>query len=124
MSIRNQLRAANGILSGITGAFLAKEVRAVIGTLDQPEMQNQPIITEVHGRWLTVAQCREFFGPEFKTDHVFIQQCIAAYAGRATKAAIEEVGLDVRACSADQLANLLSVTDKAEREAFVRMTVN
>jgi len=124
MSIRNQLRVASGILSGITGAFLAKEVRAVLNTLDQPEMQNQPIITEASGRWVTVAECREYFGPEFKSNHVFIQQCIEAYTGRSTKAAIEEVGLDVRACSPVQLATLLAVTDKAEHDAFVRLTAN
>ncbi len=123
-NIRNQLRVAGAMLSDITGAFLAKEIRAVISTLDQPEMQHHPIITEANGRWVTVAECREFFGPNYKTDHVFIKQCIAAYLGRATKKAIEEVGLDVRACTPVQLATLLSLTNKAEHDAFVRMTAN
>jgi hypothetical protein len=124
MSVRNQLRVAGAMLSDISGAFLAKEVRAIINTLDQPELQNQPCITEENGRWVTVAECREFFGPEFKTNHVFIKQCIAAYLGRSTKKAIEEVGLDVRACTPVQLATLLSLTNKAEQDAFVRMTAN
>lgn len=124
MSVRNQLRVATNLLAAVTAASIAKEVREIIGTLDQPELQNQPVIYTADGRPVTVAECREYFGPEFKTNHVFIQQCIAAYLGRFTKAAIEQVGLDVRACTPDQLATLMSVTDKAEKDAFVRMTAN
>ncbi|MNW02645.1 hypothetical protein D3C71_1984610 [compost metagenome] len=73
---------------------------------------------------MTVAEVKEHFGPDWATDRTVIEQCINAYAGRLARAAIEQVGLDVRVLSPDQMAQLLTATTKAEELAFVRMTAN
>lgn len=124
MSTRNQVRVAKGILAQTTGAMLAKEIREVFATFDQPEVQNEPCFPTAEGRWLTVAEVKAYFGPNYATNHTVIEQCIAAYAGRLVKAAIEEVGLDVRAISPEQLVMVASATNQAEKDAFVRMTAN
>lgn len=124
MSIRNQLRTVKGILAHTTGALLAKETRASIASFDLPENQNQPAFPTVDGRWLTVAQIKEHFGPTYATNPTVIEQVLAAYIGRLVNKAIEEVGLDVRACTPDQLEAVFGALVEAEKNALVRMTTN
>lgn len=124
MSIRNQLRAAIDILSCTTGPMLAKQVREVMTSFNDPELQNEPVFPTAYGRWLTVAEVKEYFGPNWATDRTVIEQCISAYTGRLTRAAIEEVGLDIYSLSPGQLGRILTATTKAEESAFVLMTAN
>lgn len=124
MSIRNQLRTVKGVLAGVTGAFLAKETRATIASFALPENQNEKAFPTVEGRWLTVAQIKEHFGPDYATNPTVIEQVLAAYIGRLVNKAIEEVGLDVRACTPDQLHAVLGALVEAEKNALVRMTTN
>lgn len=124
MSIRNQLRTVKAVLASVTSTFLAKETRATIASFDLPENQNEKAFPTADGRWLTVAQIKEHFGPGYATDPVVIEQVLAAYIGRLVNKAIEEVGLDVRACTPDQLESVFGALVTAERQALVRMTTN
>lgn len=124
MSTRNQVRTALKILSMTTGALLAKEVREVIATFEQPEVQDLPAFATADGQWLTVAQVKKVFGPDYATNSIFLEQCIGAYAGRLINKAIEEVGLDIRVLSPAQLAVVFHSTTQAEENALVRMTTN
>lgn len=125
MSIRNQLRGASKMLSGMTGAMLAKEVREVIASFEKPEWQNEKAMLDAQtGVWLTAAQVKETFGPDYATNHIVIEQTIAAYAGRLAKAALEKFGLSPMMLNEKQLADYLSITNSIEKEAFVRLTAN
>lgn len=124
MSIRNQVRAAKGILAQTTGAILAKEVREALTSFEAPENQNAPAFPTADGRWLTVAEVKAHFGPDYATNKIVIEQSISAYAGRLVRATIEQVGLDVLALSPEQLFAVSSVTNQAEQDAFVRLTAN
>lgn len=124
MSIRNQLRTVKSILAGTTGVFLAKEVRATIALFDLPENQNEKAFPTADGRWLSVAQIKEHFGPDYATNPTVIEQVLAAYIGRLVNKAIEEVGLDVRTCTPDQLEAVFGALVTAEQQALVRMTTN
>lgn len=124
MSVRNQLRVAKGILALTTGALMAKDVRAGLADFEKPECQNAPAFPTADGRWLTVAEVKAYFGPDYATNPTVIEQSISAFAGRLVKAAIEEVGLDVRALTPEQLVDVASTTNKAEKDAFVRLTAN
>lgn len=124
MSIRNQLRTVKSILAGTTGAFLAKEVRATIASFDLPENQNEKAFPTADGRWLSVAQIKEHFGPDYATNPTVIEQVLATYIGRLVNKAIEEVGLDVRTCTPDQLEAVFGALVTAEQQALVRMTTN
>lgn len=124
MSTRNQVRTALKILSMTTGAFLAKEVREVIATFDQPEVQDQPAFATADGQWLTVAEVKAYFGPDYATNTIFLEQCIGAYAGRLINKTIQEVGLDIRVLTPTQLAAVFNSTTQAEENALVRMTAN
>jgi hypothetical protein len=124
MSTRNQVRTALKLLSMTTGGLLAKEVREVIATFDQPEVQNEPAFATADGQWLTVAQVKQIFGPNYATNKTFLEQCIGAYAGRLINKTIEQVGLDVRVLTPAQLAAVFHSTTQAEEDALVRMTAN
>lgn len=124
MSIRNQLRTAKGILAGMTGALLAKEVRATIASFEKPELQDAPAFPDISGRWLTVAQVKEHFGPDYATTPVVIEQVISVFIGNLVRKTIEEVGLDVRVLTPQQAMDVMSVTAHAEQSALVRMTTN
>lgn len=124
MSIRNQLRTVKSILAGTTGAFLAKEVRATIASFDLPENQNEKAFPTAACRWLSVTEVKEHFGPDYATNPTVIEQVLAAYIGRLVNKTIEEVGLDVRACTPEQLEAVFGALVTAEQQAFVRMTTN
>ena len=124
MSIRNQLRTVKGILAHTTGALLAKETRAVIASFDLPENQTTKAFPTAAGRWLSVAEVKEHFGKDYATNPTVIEQVLAAYIGRLVNKAIEEVGLDVRACTPEQLQAVFGALVTAEQQALVRMTAN
>lgn len=124
MSTRNQVRTAAKILSGTTGAFLAKEVRAVIATFEQPELQNEKAFPTEDGRWLSIAEVKAHFGPGYANHPIVLEQAISVYAGRMIHLAVQEVGLDVRTLTPQQLAGLYMMTTAAEQDAFKRMTTN
>lgn len=124
MSIRNQLRVAKGVLGQLTGPMLAKEVREVLTSFEKPEWQNENVMLSEQNIWMTAAKVKEVFGEKYASHPVVIKQLIETYAGRAVRKALSEVGLDANALSATQIVDVSSVTDKAEREAFVRLTAN
>ncbi|MNB85824.1 hypothetical protein D3C75_327450 [compost metagenome] len=124
MSIRNQLRVAKGVLGQMTGAFLAKEVRETIASFEKPEWQNERVMLSEQIIWMTAAEVKATFGPKYASHPVVIQQMIATYTGRAVRHALAEAGLNANALSPTQIVDVSSITDKAERDAFVRLTAN
>lgn len=124
MSIRNQLRVAKGVLAQMTGAYLAKEVRAVLTDFEKPEWQNENVMLSEQNIWLTAGKVKEIFGEKYASHPVVIKQLLATYTGRAVRKALAEAGLDANQLSPTQIIDVASITDKAEREAYVRLTAN
>lgn len=124
MSIRNQLMTAAQILGEVTPELLVTEVRKVIVGFEDPNTQDDHAFPTADGQWLTVAEIKEHFGPNYATSPIVIEQVLAVYAGRLIQVTVEQVGLDVQALRPLQISALMMVITLAEQQALVRMTTN
>lgn len=124
MSMRNQLMTAAAVLAEITPEFLVNEVREIIASFELPENQENPAFPTADGQWLSIAEIKAHFGPDYASDHIVIEQVLSVYIGLAIKTAVEEVGLDVGVLNPLQAFALSVVLAPAEQQAFVRMTAN
>jgi len=123
MSNRTQIRIAKKVLSTLTAGAIIQGVRDVQATLDQPGLQSEHLIPTADGTWLTVAQVKVEF-PDYKSNKIVVENMIATYIGRTCHFMLADVGINPATLSREQMADIFSVTDAAEKEAVRRMTTN
>lgn len=123
MSNRNAIRHAKKVLGTLTATKIIDLVRSTMADLDKPEIQNNPLIPTADGVWLTTAQVKAEF-PDYASNKTVIENVTAVYVGRLAQLMLVSVNFDFKALDREQMADVFSATDAAEKEAIRRMTLN